>query len=229
MRPTLNSDSAGGFQHDTDCCLSKVPWAIHAAQSEAWCLGCGTPLGEEIAGLLPRLVALRTAAALELRNERSKPTVSGGTRILRGMVGMGAVFGAIGFAILGTYSAASLLFFPTQIGDDLDLLLAAPFVSGGIGFGLGVLYAGLLAFLGRGRSLRELSLTRVTAAGAVVGLAPVMVVLASPIWGGTVSASEVLGPIVLFPPLSAAVATATLLLARRAKPKTFRDSSSEEP
>jgi hypothetical protein len=196
--------------------------AIHVGQSESWCLGCGTPLGEEIESLLPRVVEMRAAAANALSQPRPVGTMSRGERILRGMVGMGAVFGAVGFAIFGAFSAKALLFSSRlEIGDDMDLILVAPFAAGGIAFGLGMFYAGLLALVARGRSFRELSIARVAAVGAAGGLAPEIVILASPLWGGTVTAGEVLFPLAFFPPLSAAVATATLLIARRFKPEAM--------
>jgi hypothetical protein len=202
--------------------------AIHAEQSEAWCLGCGTPLVEEIQSLLPKLVELREAAALAVAQPKPPATISRGERTFRGIVGMGAVFGFVGFAILGAFSAKALLLNRSEIGDDLDLILVAPFAAGAIASGLGMLYGGLLALLARGRSFRELSIARVATAGAAVGLAPLTIILASPLWGGTVTADEVLVTLTLFPPLSATVAAATLLIARRARPEAMPELPDEE-
>ena len=201
---------------------------IDAEQPESWCLGCGTPLGEEIERVLPTLIELREATARGLTQPQPEAAMSRGERIFRGMVGMGTVYGAVGFAILGAFSAKALLFAPSEIGDDMDLILVAPFAAGGIAFGLGMLYAGLLALLARGISFSKLSIARVATAGAAVGLAPEIVILASPLWGGTVSAGEVFFPLLFFPPLSAAVATATLLIARRAASQPLLAPRNEE-
>ena len=158
----------------------------------------------------PRAVDARALPKLQL----SVPTLRS-DRIFRGIVGMGAIFGVIGFAMFGAFSARTLLFSRSGIGDDLDMVLVAPFAAGGIACGLGMLYAGILSLVARGRSIRTLSVPRVATAGAIGGLAPLMVVLASPLWGGTVTGDEVLASLAFFPPLSAAIATATLLIARR--------------
>ena len=195
--------------------------AIHAEQLESWCVGCGTPLGEEIERRLPNLLESREAARRSLTRPQSESAMSRGERIVRGMVGMGTVFGAVGFTILAAFSAKALLFDPSDIDDGIDFILVAPFAAGGIAFGLGVLYAGLLAFLARDISFSRLSIARVATAGAAVGLAPEIVILASPLWGGTVSAGEVVFPLLFFPPISAAVATVTLLIARRASSRSM--------
>ena len=191
--------------------------AIHAEQSESWCVGCGTPLGAQNASLLPKLVERRDAVARELA-EAQPAAPSRGERVFRGMIGMGAMFGAVGFSILGAFSAKALLFNRSEIGDDLDLMLVAPFAAGTIAFVLGMIYAGLLALLAGGRSLRDLSIARVATAGAISGLAPEIVILLSPLWGGSITRDEVLVPLILFAPLGAMIAVTTLLVARRARP-----------
>jgi hypothetical protein len=88
-----------------------------------------------------------------------------------------------------------------------------------IAFGLGMIYAGVLALVARGRSFREVSVARVGLAGAAIGLIPNIVVAAGSWLGpGTLTAAEVLDPLFIFPPVSAMIAMATLLIARRAKP-----------
>src|SRR5687767_6928711 len=157
----------------------KCRKSIHSEQRESWCLACGTPLGEEIAGQLPALAELRSSAARELEQVRSTQTVSRGNRIFRGMVGMGTVFGLVGGALIGALSLWTLVRFGGQVDwdDDADFMIVAPFAAFGIAFGLGMLYAGLLAILARGRSFRELSIARVAAAGAAVGLSPAAVAI----------------------------------------------------
>jgi len=200
----------------------KCRTAVDEAQSESWCVGCGTPLGETITSLLPKVVAQRTAVARELAHGEPKLPISRGERIFRGMLGMGLTFGAVGAAMMVPLAVGAFLSFLRNgtDADDLDFLIVAPFVWIAIAFGLGMTYGGLLAFLARGRSFREVSIARVAAAGAAVGLVPVAVVaVGSLIGGGTLTIDEVLTPLVLFPPISAAIATGTLLLARRAKPE----------
>src|SRR5688572_13230929 len=121
--------------------------AIGAAQAESWCLGCGTPFSEEIASLLPKLVALRAAAAREVALREPKLTPTRGERIFRGMVGMGTVFGLVGGASIGALGLWTLVRFGGQVDwdDDADFMIVAPFAAFGIAFGLGMLYAGLLA------------------------------------------------------------------------------------
>ncbi len=93
-------------------------------------------------------------------------------------------------------------------------MIVAPFVAFGMAFGLGMLYGGLLSVVARGRSFRELSIARLAAAGAAIGLIPVAVVS---VGDGTLP--DAVNALMTFPPLSAAVATVTLLIARRAKPE----------
>lgn len=138
-------------------------------------------------------------------------------RLFRGMLGIGAAFGAVAAAIMGLGSLVMFVFFRSQMDwDDLDFLLVAPFVWVGIAFGLGMAYAGLLSLIARGRAFRDVSIARVASAGAAVGLLPSLVVLGGALTGGRLI--DVLTPLVLFPPISAAVATATLLIARKARP-----------
>lgn len=145
--------------------------------------------------------------------------------LLRGMLGMGAAFAAAGTAIMVPLAIIGFVSFLRNgtDKDDLDFLILAPFVWIAISFGLGMAYAGLLARVARGRSFDEVSVPRVATAGAVVGLVPAAVVAAgSVLGGGTLTAGELLTPLILFPPISAAVASATLLVARRAKPPALK-------
>lgn len=202
-----------------DC--PKCRRAIAGSQSESWCVACGSPLGEEITSLLPKVVAQRTAVAREVAQGSAELTVSRGERIFRGMLGMGMTFGAVAFAIVAPMAVMAYLSGVDR--DDLDFLIVAPFGWATIAFGMGALYAGLLALLARGRSFREVSVARVALAGAVIGLIPGAVVFVSGlITGGIRDAVE---PLMIFPPMSAVVAAATLLIARRAKPQVGEGGS----
>jgi hypothetical protein len=197
----------------------KCRKAVHAAQSEAWCLGCGTPLDESITTQLPRVVELNAAAARDALIVHPSE-LSPGERVFRGMIGMGAIFGAVGGGILATMAAVSLLFFRDRvIPGEVPLYFIAPIVWGAISFALGMGYGGLLALVGRGRSFRDVSIVRVATSGALAGLIPATVIVLSPLWGGSVSFAELKDPLLIFPPISAMVATATLLIARRSKPE----------
>lgn len=192
---------------------------IHAAQSEAWCVGCGTPLDDAIVRLLPRLVRIRATAARELSEVRDPEPESRGERILRGMVGMGTVFGMVAIALTGAMSAISL--FKGFDRDDMDFMLVAPFGAFGIAFLLGMFYAGILAIVARDRPFREVSIARAALAGVLAGLAPTGFLLLTE--AGR-SGPEVMNSLMLFPPVSALLATATLLIARRAKGEEFVES-----
>jgi hypothetical protein len=135
-------------------------------------------------------------------------------RTLRGMLGMGLIYSAVAFALM--VPLAATVFFSGVDADDLDFLIVAPFGWAAIAFVLGTIYAGLLAFVARGRAFREISIWRVMAAGVVPGLIPAAIVLASDLIKGH-PIGDALDPLIMFPPLSAAVAVVTLLIARKAK------------
>lgn len=191
----------------------KCRKGILATQPESWCLGCGTPFGNEIAALLPRLVAIRENAARERAEVQPMEPEPRGERIFRGMVGMGTIFGLVGATLIGAIGALSL--FRGFDRDDMDFMLVAPFGAFGIMFALGMFYAGVLAIVARDRPFREVSILRTAAAGAVGGLLPTAFLLTTE--AGR-SGPEVMSSLALFPPMSAAIAVATLLIARRAKP-----------
>jgi hypothetical protein len=187
---------------------------IHASQSESWCVGCGTPLDDEIARLLPRLVGIRETAARELSEIGPVEPEPRGERIFRGMVGMGTVFGIVAVGLVGALSAISL--FKGFDRDDMDFMLAAPFGAFGIAFVLGMFYAGVLAIVARDRPFREVSIARAAFAGCLAGLAPTGFLLLTE--AGR-SGPEVVNSLMLFPPVSTLLAVATLVIARRAKGK----------
>lgn len=109
-------------------------------------------------------VAQRAAVARELAHDQPEPTISRGERVFRGMLGMGTVFGAVGAAIMVPLAVGAFLSFRKGIDtDDLDFLIVAPFAWVAIAFGLGMTYAGLPAFVARGRSFSEVSIARAAA------------------------------------------------------------------
>ena len=145
--------------------------------------------------------------------ERTPPLSHRG-RIFRGMVGMGTVFAGVGVMLGGALGVASLV--QGYDTDDMDFMVVAFFAWAVIAFGIGALYAGLLALVARGRAFHEVSIARAAAAGAVPGLIPAAFVFVGALIGDG-STRDALDPLVIFPPLSAALATVTLLIARKAR------------
>jgi hypothetical protein len=147
-------------------------------------------------------------------------------RILRGMLGMGVVFSAVG----GLFVAA-LGFYAVVIAgvdrDDLDFVVVATLGWFAISFILGMLYGGLLAILARGRSFKEVSMVRATSAGAAVGLVPALLMFVASLFTGG-SLREIREPLMLFPPIGAALGAMTLFFARRAKPETLPEDEPVE-
>jgi hypothetical protein len=164
--------------------------------------------------MLPRLVAIRANAARELAEIHPLAAEPRGERIFRGMVGMGAIFGLAGLALVASMAVVSAVSGGGVDREDMDFMLVAPFGAFGIAFGLGMFYAGILAIVGRDRPFRDVSVTRVAVAGMLAGLLPAGFLLMTE--AGR-SGPELVSSLMLFPPLSAALATATLLIARRAK------------
>ena len=201
--------------------------AIAGTQSESWCITCGTPLSDEITSLLPNVVAQRSAVALEIAQSPHELAVSRGERMFRGMLGMGMAYAVVAAVIMVVLSvgaiAATLAGETTDFTDDLDFMIAAAIGWPMIAFALGMLYAGVLALVARGRAFKDVSIARVGLAGAAIGLIPnVVVAVGSWLGPGTLTADEVLTPLVLFPPISASIAIVTLLIARRARPQRTR-------
>jgi peptidoglycan/LPS O-acetylase OafA/YrhL len=142
-------------------------------------------------------------------------TLSRGERIFRGVVGMGAVFGAVGLFVLLSILAGVAVTNPGALSrDGRSFVVLATTVWFLISFVLGMVYGGILAYLARGRSFREVSVLRVASAGIAVGLIPAIVVA---VGGNGWDWNEIRDPLALFPPIGAAIGVTTLLIARRAK------------
>lgn len=204
--------------------------AISRSQVESWCVGCGTPLDASITSQLPKVIEQRNAVARELASEQPAAPLSRGERVFRGMLGMGMAYGAVAVVFMAVLSvvaiAATVAGESTDFTEDLDFMIVAAIGWPVIAFVLGMIYAGVLAIVARGRSFKEVSVVRVGLAGAAIGLIPnIVVAVGSWLGPGTLTANEVLDPLFIFPPVSAAIAVTTLLIARRAKPQ-FGDSRS---
>ena len=145
-------------------------------------------------------------------------------RRIRGALGMGLTW-AIGWAIAGVLIGGASILLPGLPWDAFFEVFDAPLPALAIpGFFAGVFFSTVLGIAGRHHRFRELSLPRFAAWGAVGGLlltlfpfALVAVGLASR-EGSDVGTGQLLavltGPFVL---LSAASASVTLILARRAE------------
>lgn len=152
-------------------------------------------------------------------------------RRIRGAVGMGLTW-ALGWAVAGLLIGVASIALPALPWDAFFEVFDAPLPALAIpGFFAGVFFSAVLGIAGRHRRLRELSMPRVAAWGAVGGLllilfpfALVGVGLASR-EGSDVGTWQILavitGPFVLLSALSAAV---TLKLARRAEERGLREA-----
>jgi hypothetical protein len=131
-------------------------------------------------------------------------------RMIRGMIGTGLAF-AVGGGAIGTLVGIPFVLSGKMPALDL-VMIAGRF--GVAGFLVGVVFSGALALLARGRTLEKLSLSRVAALGAGVGLLYFAFIATNGIGVWTV-------PIALLNFASLAIlgggsAAAVLLLARRA-------------
>ena len=150
-------------------------------------------------------------------------------RRIRGAIGMGLTW-AFGWAIAGLLIGALSVLLPGRLWDAFFEVFDAPLPALAVpGFFAGVFFSTVLGIAARRRSFRELSLPRFAAWGAVGGalltlfpFALVTVGLASRA-GSTISTAQILAAVgIPFVLLSAASATVTLLMARRAAERESR-------
>lgn len=78
-------------------------------------------------------------------------------RVIRGVLGMGLTFGAIGAALFSLVALVSTVFFPGG-EDELGFMIIAGSVWGAA---IGTSFSAILAIAARGRSMDELSYSRV--------------------------------------------------------------------
>ena len=157
-----------------------------------------------------------------------------GLRRIRGAIGMGLTW-AFGWAIAGVSIGVASILLPGLPWDAFFEVFDAPLPAFAVpGFFAGVFFSAVLGIAGRRRRFRELSVPRVAAWGAAGGLlltlfpfALVAVGLASR-EGSSVGTWQILsvltGPFVL---LSAASASVTLMLARRAEGREAREADDD--
>ena len=134
-------------------------------------------------------------------------------RVVRGILGMGATFAAIGGGFFAVLTAVAAAFGRLDESEPFFGIIAGTVW----GFGIGVTFSTVLAIAGTRLSFDSLSLPRVAAMGAAGGL-----FLAGALIGITTLAGESFTGLVeaftILPLLGAGAGTASLLIARRASP-----------
>ena len=132
-------------------------------------------------------------------------------RVVRGILGMGVTFGAIGGGFFAVLTAVAAVFGGLDADEPFFPILAGTVW----GFGIGVTFSSVLAIVGSRLSFDRLSVPRVAGMGGLGGL-----VLAAVLVGGTTLAGEAFTGVVeaftILPLIGAGAGTASLLIARRA-------------
>lgn len=136
--------------------------------------------------------------------------MAGWKRIIRGMVGTGLVFGAGSTAVTLCVGVAAMIFGNAQL-DDLRFAGRV----GVVGFILGVAFSGILAVAARNRRFTQLSIPKFAAIGASAGLA-YFLLIATNAWN-VWTPSTAIWNFLLLTGMGSGAATATLLVARRAR------------
>lgn len=138
--------------------------------------------------------------------------MTGWKRILRGMIGMGLVFG-VGVGSIGTILALFAYFF-LGASPEIGIIVVGSAVWSGL---MGVVFSGALALLGRGKTFDEISLPKVAGLGFLGGAAA-FGLLALNAWDAwTLDAAVANGVLLTF--LGTTAASASLLIARKAAPQ----------
>ena len=135
-------------------------------------------------------------------------------RVIRGLIGMGLTFSA-GVGVVASTIAGLVWLLPGGGGGrELVRMVIASSIWA---FPVGMAFSGLLAITARNRSFDKLSLPRFAALGAGGGLI-LFGVLAANAWHAW-SLPTALTNLAIFLVLGSGSATATLLIARRARPE----------
>lgn len=135
-------------------------------------------------------------------------------RLIRGSVGMGLTFAA-GVGLVASM-IAGFVWLLSGSEKDAPEMIRLVVASTIWAFPIGMAFSGLLAITARGRSFDKLSLPRFAALGVGGGLL-LYGVLALNAWNAW-SVTNAIGNAVIFMFLGGGSATATLMLARRARP-----------
>ena len=134
-------------------------------------------------------------------------------RVIRGMIGMGLTFSAGVGVVASTIAGLFWLLPGVEGGPEMVRMVVASAIWA---FPVGVAFSGFLAITARNRSFDKLSLPRFAALGAGGGLL-LFGVLAANAWQAW-SLQSALVNLTIFLLLGSGSATATLLIARRARP-----------
>jgi len=134
-------------------------------------------------------------------------------RVIRGMIGMGLTFSAGVGVVASTIAGLAWLLPGGGGGREMIRMVVASSIWA---FPVGVAFSGFLAITARNRSFDKLSLPRFAALGAGGGLL-LFGVLAANAWQAW-SLPTALTNLAVFLLLGSGSATATLLIARRARP-----------
>ena len=133
-------------------------------------------------------------------------------RVIRGVLGMGLTFGAIGAAFFSLVALASAVFFPGA-EDELGFMIIAGAVWG---VGIGTSFSAILAIAARGRSLDELSYSRGRLGGRAWRASLLAGLVVGGSWGDWPNGGAIV-PFSILPLLGAGGGVASLLVARKAR------------
>ncbi|HEX5004688.1 MAG TPA: hypothetical protein VFV65_05190 [Gemmatimonadales bacterium] len=134
-------------------------------------------------------------------------------RIVRGMLTMGLTFSAGVFVVASTIAGVAILLFGVKPEPEMVITVVGSAIWS---FPIGLAFAGFMALSARGRGFDKLTIPRFAAIGAGAGLL-LYGLLALNAWQAW-SADAAIVNAVLFVLLGSGSATASLLLARRARP-----------
>lgn len=135
-------------------------------------------------------------------------------KVVRGMLGMGLTFSA-GVGLLAT-TVAGLVWLIPGIGGDVEVFRLAA-ASAVWAFPIGLAFSGAMALGAGGRRFADLSVPRFAALGGGAGLL-LFGALAANAWSAW-SVETAIANAVILVGLGSGSATATLLMARRARPQ----------
>ncbi len=145
-------------------------------------------------------------------------------RLLRGIVGTGLTFSAVVAVVSAVAAGVAWLLPGPMTGAEVVEMIFMGFRAAAWAFPVGVVFSGGLALTSRNRTFEELSIPRVSALGAVGGLA-LFGLLSLNAWSAW-STADAIGNLVILVGMGAAAAGGSLALARKARPAL---ESAEEP
>jgi hypothetical protein len=133
-------------------------------------------------------------------------------RLLKAMVGTGFAFSAIATAVAMLVTAVGFVVSGGELPDEALILIVGSAIWS---FPIGVVVAGCLALVARGRSFSRLSLPMFAGMGAVAGL--LLFGVFGLLAGDVLTARSALANLAVFVGLGTTASSATLLIARSAE------------